>query len=69
MVVDHGSYFVTTYNRSRLHEVKEKKKEKEEKENMKQTKRTNQQSQRKKEKRNNTSCSKFNLERQDGNCL
>ena len=28
-VVDHGSYFVTTYNRSRLHEEKEREKKKE----------------------------------------
>ena len=28
MVADCGSYFITTYNRSRLHEVKEKKKKK-----------------------------------------
>jgi len=38
-VADHGSYFVTTYNRSRLHEETEKEREME---NKKRTKGTNQ---------------------------
>jgi len=40
-VADHSSYFVTTYNRSRLHEEMEKEREME---NRKRTKGTNQKS-------------------------
>jgi len=39
MVADYGSYFITTYNRSRLHEETEKERKIE---NRKRTKRTNQ---------------------------